>query len=86
MLQKCVETYRNQFLNAQTSNPTRVASLWRAACAITKIYKLTQLMYKFGGCPDNSYPEEKLLSAAGQIVLECIDSFTAPMSRKSPSE
>ena len=47
-------------------------SVWRAECLITKNYKLTQFTDKFGSLLAKSYRNEKLLSAAGQIVSQCI--------------
>ena len=42
--------------------------LWHAECIITKTYKLTQFTNKFGSRLNKPYCNEKLLSAAGQIV------------------
>ena len=42
--------------------------LWRAERVITKTWKLIHFTDKFGSCLDKSYRNEKLFSAAEQIV------------------
>ena len=60
---------------AENTRTSHNAIVRKAECVITKTYKLTHYTDKFRSCLDKSYRNrrnEKLFSAAGQIVLYSI--------------